>query len=107
SVAIQLLNNQSNKVKLKITDLKKLKMISNNQPVFSSLEGLREFVITLLIQEPYSQIWSSVLEDKLSVVTMQKILNNDLKEQTIKRRLHILLDWGQKLGIIPTQKYKY
>ena len=38
---------------------------------------------------------------------MQKILNNDLKEQTIKRRLHILLDWGQKLGIIPTQKYKY
>lgn len=107
SVAIQLLNPENDTRSLKFTDLKKLSMISHETPKFESIEELRQVVIDSLIQDPYTQIWSSASEGKSLVSIMQNILQSDCTEGTIKRRLSILLDWGQNLGIIPTKKYKY
>ncbi|MTJ28514.1 hypothetical protein [Aphanizomenon sp. UHCC 0183] len=107
SVAIQLLNPENDKRSLKLIDLNKLSMISHETPKFESIEELRQVVIDSLIQDPYTQIWSSVSEGKSLVSIMQNILQSDFTESTIKRRLRILLDWGQNLGIIPAKKYKY
>ncbi|OBQ33976.1 MAG: hypothetical protein AN487_19200 [Anabaena sp. CRKS33] len=107
SGSIQLLNRKNDNISLKLTDLKKLSMISHETPKFESIEELRQIVIDSLMKEPYTQIWSSVSEGKSLVSIMQNILQNDWTESTIKKRLSILLDWGQNLEIIPTKKYKY
>ncbi|BAY40594.1 hypothetical protein NIES2111_49810 [Nostoc sp. NIES-2111] len=106
-VATELLKNQHNtRKKSEYKDLREIYMIINDEPVFSSIEELRETIKTLFQTEPYIQVWSSIRDNGSSVLTLQNILKNDWKETTIKKRLSILLDWARNLGVISAKEHK-
>lgn len=85
-----------------LTDLRSLELIGNNRAKYTSVAELKQMVKAQLSGEPYKRIWDGVYQGKHLTPIIIDIIGDGFSDITIEWRLKLILNWGKKLEIIPS-----